>query len=213
MTRPLLPLFILGLLNPTACAEFRFTALITAGEIEPVAEAVVSLTPVDPVRPLPPPPAEPVVIAQFAQEYQPHVTPLLVGTTVEFPNRDNVQHHLYSLSPPKRFEKPLYDSGTSETVVFDRPGVVTLGCNIHDWMVAHVVVLETPHFALTAEAGTATIEALPTGRYQLSVWHPRLPRPFTREITLAADHHEKIELRLRPDRRLRRAPTTTRAGY
>lgn len=176
-------------------------------------DAVVSLTPLEPGRPVPPPPEEPVIIAQAGQQYRPYVTPVLVGTTVEFPNRDDVQHHLYSVSPAKRFEKPLYESGASARVVFDRPGVVTLGCNIHDWMVAHVVVLETPHFALTHDDGTARISGLAAGAYQVVIWHPRLPRPLNREITLTADQRETEELRLRPDRRLRRAPTPSRSGY
>ena len=179
-----------------------------------IADAVLSLTPLDAPAPATPPAAG-VEIAQAGQQYRPFVTPVRVGTTVTFPNKDDVQHHLYSVSKPKPFEKPLYESGASETVLFDRPGVVTLGCNIHDWMAAYVVVLETPWFAKSGPEGRATVAGLPGGRYRLDLWHPRLAAPATREISLAADAsaEEKFELRLKPERRIRRAPTGESGAY
>ncbi len=156
-----------------------------------------------------------VVIAQEDKEYDPYVTPILVGTEVVFPNRDNIQHHLYSLSKPKRFEKPLYASGAEESIVFDVPGVVTLGCNIHDWMVAYVVVLTTPWFAKTGPEGTAQLTDFPPGRYRLEAWHPRLAKSATEEITVTegANAAREFSLTLKPDRRLRRAPASKSGGY
>lgn len=195
-------------------AQTTYTARVLTAAGAPVPHAVVSLQPVTPPTPPPAPPREPAVIVQINQDYQPYVTPVLVGTTVDFPNRDNVQHHLYSLSPAKRFEKPLYRSGASESVVFDKPGVVTLGCNIHDWMSAYVVVLSTPHFARTDENGRAVVSGLPPGAYQVEVWHPRQPKNLTRDITIADQPlDDKFSVTLRPLRGMRRAPGSEGTVY
>lgn len=181
----------------------------------PVADAVVSLTPIEAAQGPVPIPTGRVEVIQIGEEYRPYVTPVVVGTEVHFPNRDAVQHHLYSLSKAKPFEKPLYDSGASESVLFDRPGVVTLGCNIHDWMVAYVVVLETPHFAKTSADGSATLTGLATGRYRLETWHPRATAPLVREVAVTASGEtaEAVVLKLRPDRRIRRAPAGEGKAY
>lgn len=201
-----------------AAAGAEWTAIVRDQAGAPVADAVVSLHPLD--APVPPPdPAAPVVeIAQQDRQYQPLVTAVRVGTTVEFPNRDPIQHHLYSVSKAKRFEKPLYDGGSRETVVFDQPGVVTLGCNIHDWMIAYVVVLPTPWFAKTAADGRASIAAVPAGRHRVEVWHPRQRRPLVGETLrppedAASGEPEAFTLELKPERRLRRAPDGTGRGY
>ncbi|HXN35141.1 MAG TPA: hypothetical protein VN877_03160 [Opitutaceae bacterium] len=180
----------------------------------PVADAVAYATPLDSPAPVQPP-AEPVAIIQKGQEFIPYVTPIVVGTRVVFPNRDNVQHHVYSLSPAKKFEIPLYIGESSATIVFDRPGAVTLGCNIHDWMVAYVFVLSTPYFLKTGAQGTADIGGLPPGRYRLEVWHPRLAGRVERELTVAAagDTTQVVSVTLRPDRRIRRAPDSGAADY
>ncbi len=180
----------------------------------PVADAVASLTLVGSPEALTVP-KEPVAIVQRDQEFSPYVTAVVVGTRVVFPNRDTVQHHVYSVSAAKKFEIPLYIGDAAETIVFDRPGVVTLGCNIHDWMVAYVVVLSTPHFAKTDSGGSADLTSLPPGRYRLEVWHPRLSAKVDRELTVAEhdDTTQVISVTLRPDRRIRRAPDAGGADY
>ena len=102
-----------------------------------------------------------------------------------------------------------------ETVLFDKPGAVTLGCNIHDWMVAYVLVLETPWFAKSSAEGRVAVAGLPAGRYRLDLWHPRLASPVTREVTVAEDSAlaENFQLRLKPDRRIRRAPAGESKTY
>ena len=87
------------------------------------------------------------------------VTVVQAGTKVVFPNRDTVQHHVYSLSKPKKFELPLYNPGQKESLVFESAGLVTLGCNIHDWMIAYLLVVPTPWFAKTDEQGLTTATA------------------------------------------------------
>jgi hypothetical protein len=152
-------------------------------------------------------------VAQEDQEYVPYVTAVRTGTQVDFPNKDKIQHHLYSVSKPKRFEKPLYASGAHESVVFDRPGVITLGCNIHDWMIAYVVVLDTPYFAKSDRDGQATMNGLEPGRYRLEIWHPRLGKSVEQEVLVPAPAPLSVTLALKPDRRIRRAPDGKTGGY
>ncbi|MBP9913879.1 MAG: hypothetical protein KBF26_10800 [Opitutaceae bacterium] len=208
-------LLLLGLLTLSARAsDGTLPVLVKSNQGELLPDAVVYLTALD-HPPVPAAPAAAAVIAQEDKEYDPYVTPILAGTRVSFPNRDNIQHHLYSLSKPKRFEKPLYASGAEESIVFDQPGIVTLGCNIHDWMVAYVVILNTPWFAKTGPDGTAALTEIPAGRYRLEVWHPRLGKPAPREITLTtgANPAQEFSLTLKPDRRIRRAPESRTSGY
>jgi len=143
------------------------------------------------------------------------VTAIVVGTRVSFPNRDKVQHHVYSLSKPKRFELPLYRGESKEPVLFDQPGVVTLGCNIHDWMSAHIAVLATPYFARSGADGLVPLQNLPPGRYRLDVWHPRMAAPVMRDVVITATDAatQVISVTLRPDRRIRRAPEGSDGGY
>jgi hypothetical protein len=115
---------------------------------------------------------------------------------VTFPNRDGIAHHVYSFSRAKTFEIPLYRGVTPEPVVFDNPGVVPLGCNIHDWMLGYVVVVEAPRFAQLT-AGDVRFEDVPPGTYQVSFWHPALgngPWPSW-EIEVGAEG-QHIELAL-----------------
>lgn len=209
----LLPLILFFLITLQLHGEDAQFTIKFVHDGEPLEYAVVSLMPLDfPVATMPETNA---VIAQENKEYDPYVTVVMVGTETSFPNRDSVQHHLYSVSKPKRFEKPLYGSGQSETVTFDKVGVVTLGCNIHDWMVAYVYVTPTPWFAKSDRDGLAVIKNLPPGRYQLQVWHPLIRKPIEEEITLTtgANAHEEMSLNLKRDRRIRRAPAGRSSGY
>lgn len=113
------------------------------------------------------------IVDQVDKEFVEHVTPVQLGTAVKFPNYDNIRHHVYSFSPTKPFEIPLYKGMPAEPVVFDKAGVVALGCNIHDWMSAYVYVVDTPHFLVTDDAGMTALK-LPAGRYQIQIWHPKL---------------------------------------
>jgi hypothetical protein len=112
-------------------------------------------------------------IEQRGKEFIPYVTVVQAGTAIDFPNNDTIRHHVYSFSPPKRFEIKLYAGKPSQPVVFDKPGEVALGCNIHDWMEAYVLVVDTPYFAKTSGDGRAAIQNVPEGRYRLRLWHPQ----------------------------------------
>lgn len=175
----------------------------------PVADAVVSLYALDGVPAASPPAPATVEVVQKNQEFNPFVTVVQVGTTIAFPNRDSVRHHVYSLSKAKRFDIPIYGNSTQQSIVFDQSGVVTLGCNIHDWMIGYVVVVATPHFAKSAAYGTALVANIPAGRYRAEVWHPRLAELVRQEIEVRADAAPPQAIvmpMLKPDFRIRRPP-------
>lgn len=118
-----------------------------------------------------------ITIEQEDREFVPYVSVVQTGTSVSFPNRDPILHHVYSFSPAKAFDIPLYTGRSPTEVLFDRPGVITLGCNIHDWMIAYLLVVSTPHFAKTDATGNARLRDLPAGGYEFRVWHPRERAP------------------------------------
>jgi hypothetical protein len=127
------------------------------------------------------------VLDQKNRMFVPHILPIQTGTAVTFPNSDNVRHQVYSFSPAKRFQLPLYAGTPQGPVVFDKPGVVTLGCNIHDQMSAYIVVVDTPYFALAA-GGPAPLTGLPEGTYDVRVWYEGMrDEPLPQAISLGAD--------------------------
>ncbi len=111
-------------------------------------------------------------VAQQDLTFRPFVSAVQAGTPVDFPNQDKTRHHVYSFSPAKVFELKLYAGKPEAPVLFDTPGIVALGCNIHDYMQAYVYVGESPFLAVTDEQGIATFNELPAGGYQLKLWHP-----------------------------------------
>lgn len=120
-------------------------------------------------------PAEGVEMAQVAKQFSPRVLVVPVGTPVAFPNRDVVRHNVYSFSPAKTFELKLYSGTSASPVVFDKAGVAVLGCNIHDNMSGWILVVETPYFGRSVEAGRVVIDNVPPSTYRLRVWHSSLP--------------------------------------
>jgi plastocyanin len=134
-----------------------------------VAQAIVFVqAPAEPPTASPPSPA---TMDQYNKTFVPGVLPVLVGTQVKFPNRDQIRHHVYSFSRAKRFELPLYKGEEAPPVLFDKSGVVKIGCNIHDWISAIILVLPNSHFAVTDEEGRFAISNVENGRYTLAAWH------------------------------------------
>jgi plastocyanin len=112
-------------------------------------------------------------MSQRQRQFRPYVLVVQTGTAVSFPNFDTVRHHVYSFSETKKFEIKLYAGTPARPEVFDKPGIATLGCNIHDRMSAHIVVVDTPIFASSDASGLVTLD-LPAGEHVLRYWHPRL---------------------------------------
>ena len=155
---------------------------------------------------------------QVNKEFVPHVLAVQVGTEVRFPNRDNVHHHVYSLSSAKTFDLPLYKNTTPPPLVFAEPGVVTLGCNIHDWMLGYVVVVDTPFFAKTGAEGFAKIEGIPAGDYEVHVWHAGLrsrSEPAPRRVRVGPELETPAAhvLDVEPERVRRRGSAAPGGGY
>jgi len=194
----------------------EIAATVTDDQGRPVEDAVVVAVPSEGVMRPPQRPREGVV-DQVDQEFTPKVTAILVGTAVRFPNHDNIRHQVYSFSPAKRFELPLYAGVPAEPVVFDKPGVIVLGCNIHDWMIAYIYVSESPYFARTGKDGKALIAELPARSYTVRVWHPQLDAPEeTTRKTVDASHAGTATvawtLKLKREAKVRRAPTSDGRG-
>jgi plastocyanin len=194
----------------------EIAASVTDQQGRPVADAVLVAVPVDgnirsPQRP------RNGSIDQVDKEFVPRVTIVLAGASVTFPNHDAVRHQVYSFSPAKRFELPLYAGMPAQPIVFDTPGVVILGCNIHDWMVGYVYVSESPFFAKTGKDGKAVLTKLPAHAYVIRVWHPQLDvSEDATHKTIDVSRERRVEaawaVKLKREVRVRRAPTSERGG-
>jgi len=138
------------------------------------------------------------VMDQVDRSFSPDLLVIPVGSSVEFPNSDSVSHQIYSFSPAKRFQLPLYRGKPYPPVHFDEPGVVTLGCNIHDEMLAYLLVTDAAWYGRTNEHGSWSTE-VPRGRYRVELWHPRLrdsDADLRRELTVADADRAELTLRL-----------------
>ncbi len=139
-----------------------------------LANFVVSVEDIDGHFPVP---AQHAVVDQKQLRFEPHVLPILVGTTVDFPNSDPLLHNVFSISEAKRFNLGLYGRGTVRRMTFDKPGVVELLCNVHLEMSGFIVVLTNPYFARTDASGSFRIADVPPGPHRMRCWHERLPAP------------------------------------
>lgn len=160
------------------------------------------------------------VVDQVDKEFVPTVTTVVAGSQVSFPNSDDILHHVYSFSPVNTFDIPLYGSEGNMQFVeeFPVPGVVEIGCNIHDWMLAYIYVSESSKVAVSDVNGQLQISDIPAGTYDIRVWHARLPRNTDYHVVNAVDFTTgsqtiEVELDLERDRRIRRAPSANRKRY
>ena len=145
-----------------------------------------------------PSPAVRAVMDQVNRAFEPDLLVIPVGSTVAFPNSDSVSHQIYSFSPAKRFQLPLYRGKPYPPERFDQPGVVTLGCNIHDEMLGFLVVTDAQFFGRADASGTWTTD-LPRGKYRVSVWHPRMKddaNELDRELMVGEGDRATLTLRL-----------------
>ena len=114
------------------------------------------------------------VIDQVDQRFVPHILVVQTGTMVEFPNSDTIAHHVYSFSHPNHFRLPIYKGNAHAPVRFDESGIVVLGCNIHDNMLAYIAVVDTPIFGKTDANGTVQLDGDLHAGDRISIWSPRL---------------------------------------
>jgi plastocyanin len=188
--------FLAALLCVTAVQAANVNVVVTDGAGNPLTDAVVMLEPV--AGRLPVKPMAGVQIAQHDLQFSPQLTVVTLGTPVLFPNLDTVRHHVYSFSPAKTFQIKLYAGVPHTPIVFDKPGVSVLGCNIHDGMVAWVVVTDTPLWARSGPGGHARVEGVAPGSYEIHVWHATLaesaPPVAVPVVIAAADVDQRVRL-------------------
>jgi plastocyanin len=156
----------MALATPAAAADLLVH--VQSGSNEPVEDAIVYAVPASPVAPAA---GLRYSIDQVNRQFVPRINVVQTGTAVRFPNSDNIRHSVYSFSPAKVFTLKLYAGKSATPVIFDRAGLVVLGCNIHDRMVSWLLVVDTPYFARTDRSGAATLAAVPPGDYTLRTWH------------------------------------------
>jgi plastocyanin len=113
------------------------------------------------------------VMNQKDLKFIPRVLPVVVGTTVDFPNNDKTFHNVFSNSDAKKFDLGLYPSGQSRSVTFDKAGVVKILCNAHPHMEAYIVVKNHRYFSVADSRGNYTLSDVPLGKYRIEVWHPQ----------------------------------------
>lgn len=174
--------------------------VVTDAASQPIADAVIFVDGAKPVAA----DTKPAVIDQVDREFVPRVSVIQQGQSVIFPNSDNIRHHVYSFSTPKVFEIQLYAGVPKTPILFDRPGVVVLGCNIHDAMVGYLVVAPGNAFAKTDANGIASLDVASTPK-TVSVWHPSLAadKSIVKAIDLPAASsdgsiHIQLELAAKP---------------
>jgi plastocyanin len=192
-------LFVLALasaVSPLAAAPLSVRVVDVSGH--PVRDAVVTLYPASGV-------ARPArggrfIVSQQNLQFHPFLTIVPVGADVSFPNLDPTKHHVYSFSAAKKFELKLFARDQSRTVHFDKPGIVALGCNIHDQMSAFIVVTDSTWTARTNALGIATFGDAPNAPARLTVWHPylRAPGGQLQQAVAPTQRAASFQLRLRP---------------
>ena len=187
----------LGLAAPLTAAPLAVRVVDSFGR--PVRDAVVTLYPAGNAARAPRPGGRFVVSQQHLQ-FHPFLTIIPVGADVSFPNLDPTKHHVYSFSPAKKFELKLFAKDQSRTVHFDRPGVVALGCNIHDQMSAFIVVTDSAWTQRTNAQGIAAFGDAPNATGRMTVWHPylRAPGGAVQQALATGQRNASFSIRLRP---------------
>jgi len=161
----------------------------------PIEDAVVMFDPLDSVSP---PATATAVVDQVNRHFVPRMTVVQQGAAISFPNSDHIRHQVYSFSPAKIFTLKLYAGSPDVRVIFDKPGLVVLGCNIHDSMVGFIAVADSPYFAKSPASGAVSID-MPPGRYRMRIWHAELAAPYTINIIQVGPNAVAIPVQARLD--------------
>ena len=157
-------------MTPVCADESLLNVSVFSHEGTPLPNMVISAEPINVSGVNPSLRAE---MDQINRQFVPHLLVVQKGTYVQFPNSDSIKHHVFSFSPAKRFELLLDKNADQPPLLFDQEGVVELGCNVHDWMLGYIYVVDTPYFTGSNEQGSAQFR-LPSGDFKVSVWHPRM---------------------------------------
>ncbi len=182
----ILPALVLIAAVPVLGAELTGTVQVAG---KPVQNAVVWLDAANAPGPVQ---AGRIVLDQRNLTFSPHVLVVRVGSTVDFPNNDRVFHNVFSFRDGKKFDLGMYPKGTSKRIVFDKPGLARVFCNIHPNMAAYVLAVESPYFAVSNDGGTFTITGVPAGTYTYHAWRPGGGQPLTGSVTV--DGNQPFEI-------------------
>lgn len=171
----------------------KLTVLDKNKPVSRVKGVVVYFRPADPA-PLPKNP-EPYQMATQRKQFVPRVLPITVGATVHFPNFDPILHNVFSSTRKSAFDVGLYGKGAGEQQLFDQTGLVRVFCNVHQSMVGHILVLDTPFFAAIDSDGRFSLSDLPPGEGKLYFWHERAS-PLITQLVLPLIEPQEFELAL-----------------
>jgi plastocyanin len=189
-----------------ACEAAELSITIVDRDGRGVGDAVVTLSPAQGAAGTPSQPKS-AIMDQRDRTFVPRVLVVSAGTSVEFPNNDSVSHQVYSFSPAKRFQLPLYKGEIHPPITFDQPGLVVLGCNIHDSMVGYIYVTPAPYFGTTGSDGGFRLKDIPKGGYQLTVWSPYIAdSPASLSRTVQVEGSDPVAARFQLTEALRARP-------
>jgi len=184
----------------TIALSGAFSVMVNAGTLvaqikdrngNPVANAVVYAMPVGTSAPVVAASAI-ATVEQQSFKFEPYVSIVQAGTRMRFPNKDQTEHHLKVLSGPSAFEFTVYTRKEPAPTLMNKVGLVTLQCLIHDWMSAHIYVVDSPWFGKTSRAGSAVIEGVPPGEYDVIITHPSVLIPG--QVTPSGPRRVKMDL-------------------
>ncbi|TQV86416.1 hypothetical protein [Aliikangiella coralliicola] len=150
---------------------------IVDGNDSPIEGLVIFLTPITSAgsdSKISPAQKSIIEIAQLNKKFKPYIKVIRKGQTVKFINKDDISHHIYSLSNSKKFAFKLKAEQMPELVKFDKTGAVSMGCNIHDWMSGHLLIVDTPYYTFTNSTGIAQFNIEKSNEYWINIWHPQL---------------------------------------
>jgi len=192
-------IFAAGSLLPASALAAPLSVRVVDAAGKPVRNAVVTFYPAGNA-------ARPAhggghyAVAQRNLQFQPFLSIVPVGADVSFPNFDPTKHHVYSFSPAKHFELKLFAKDQSRTVRFDKPGVVALGCNIHDQMSAFIIVTDSAWTGRTNAQGQVVFGDAPAAAGRITVWHANLRAPggVLQQAVNAGQRSLNVAVRLRP---------------
>ena len=141
-------------------------------------------------------PTQHAAIRQTNKRFDPEVLPILVGTTVDFPNDDTIFHNVFSLSKARPFDLGIYAQGTSRSVTFSQPGLVKVYCNIHPQMIAYILVLSNPHFTATDLQGRFVLPDVPLGEATVRSWYPASREQPEQKVVVTAQGIQDLNLNI-----------------
>lgn len=197
----LIPAILATLLLAAQAHAADLSLVLKTPKGQPVKDAVITVYPASGTGGGPIRFDWPYRLAQQNLMFDPFVLIVPVGASVAFPNRDSVRHQVYSFSPTHPFELKLYGKAEIPTVRFEKAGVVAVGCNIHDSMVAFIKVVDTPFAAKSDGSGQASVRGAPQGQATVRIWHPYLKAPsneIVRTVSLtSAGVREQVQLDVR----------------